>query len=538
MASKKLFFVVPGVRGTQRKWQPLLSRLKEDPALSEGQEVKWVFWPHGIHRWSFGSARRVAGDLRATIKAHDEKKEPFDEIVLVGHSLGAILIRDAYLLEANAHKLDESGNPVDAEPGNWAARVRRIILFASVCRGFNPEANLTLRLGVAIARLCGFYGLMVVSDIQQGAAYITNLRLAWIRYFRRLSDARADPTVIQLLGTADTLVRRADSEDLEQFPNGTVVDIPGESHDTLYRIDLAKDPDLIYPLIRRVFTREYRSATAGDTTQFPEQKIVFVLHGIRASNLGWVDETAEIIRAKYPGTIVRTPTYGFLSALHFFLPWMRRTKARWFQDQYGDLAAKFPDGNFFFIGHSNATYMLGQSLSKIPMIRFVRAYMAGSVLPSGFDWSQCFQRRQLWALRSDRSAADLPVGLLCSALSFMGDIGTGGFAGFRTAPIGLREGRYYLGGHSKPLEDRRNLERIVDEVMTGTVQDPVGPVGLPNPWLVRLSHALKYLGPVILTAILGCGVWEIYQHWQTLSLSGWITWAAVAFLIGVLLLSF
>jgi hypothetical protein len=33
---------------------------------------------------------------------------------------------------------------------------------------------------------------------------------------------------------------------------------------------------------------------------------------------------------------------------------------------------------------------------------------------------------QISALRSDASAWDWPVGLLCSALSFMGDIGTGG----------------------------------------------------------------------------------------------------------------
>jgi len=36
---------------------------------------------------------------------------------------------------------------------------------------------------------------------------------------------------------------------------------------------------------------------------------------------GWVDETAEIIMAKHPNAIVCKPTFGFFSALHFFLPW-------------------------------------------------------------------------------------------------------------------------------------------------------------------------------------------------------------------------
>jgi hypothetical protein len=537
MVSKKLFFVVPGLRGTRRKWEPLLSRLKADPALSNGQQVRWEFWPHGVRPRSFGSARRTALNLRATINAINTADGPYDEIILVGHSLGAILIRDAYLLEAKAYEVDEGGHPVDPEPGNWAKQVRRMILFASVCRGFNPEATLRLRLGVAIARLCGFYGLMAASDLQQGAAYITNLRLAWIRYFRRLSETQTDPTVVQLLGTADTVVRRADSEDVEQFPNSALVDIPDASHDTLYRIDLAKDLDRIYTLIRSVFIRDYRSPTADLAPRFRQQDIVFVLHGIRATNLGWVDETAEIIKAKYPGAIVRTPTYGFLSALHFFLPWVRRTRARWFQDQYGDLAAKYPDARFFFIGHSNATYMFGRSLARIPMIRFVRAYMAGSVLPSRYNWKECINRRQVQALRSDASAADWPVGLLCSALSFMGDIGTGGFSGFQAAPIPLQEHRYYLGGHSKPLEDRRNLERIVDEVMTGTVQPPIGPLGTPKPWFAMLSRALAYVGPVVLAALIVWGAWEIYQHWDTLSPGGWVTLVAVAFLTGVLLLS-
>jgi pimeloyl-ACP methyl ester carboxylesterase len=536
MGSKTLVFVVPGMRGTRRKWQPLLSKLQDEP-INDGQQVKWVYWPHRMRPWSLGSPRHKAQHLRATITAIDTHEGPHDEIILVGHSLGAILLRDAYLLEAKAYEVDESGHPVDPEPSSWAIRVRKIILFASVCRGFNPEATLQLRLGVAIARLCGFYGLTLASNIQQGSAYITNLRLAWIRYFRRLSETGTDPTVIQLLGTADSLVRRADSEDVHQFPNSALVDIPDASHDTLYRIDLAKDPKLIYAQIRSVFLRGYKTPTADSTPRFQPQNIVFVLHGIRASNLGWVEETKEIIEEKYPGAIVRTPTYGYLSALHFFVPWVRRTKARWFQDQYSELAAKYPNAHFFFIGHSNATYMLGRSLAKIPMIRFVRAYMAGSVLPSRYNWKECFDRKQVQALRSDASAADWPVGLLCSALSFMGDIGTGGFSGFESTPIALRERRYYRGGHSRPLEDRRNLERIVDEVMTGTAQLPTDALGSPKPWFAILSRALAYVGPVVMAVLVVWGVWEVYQHWQTLSLSAWGAMFVLAFLIGVALLS-
>ena len=56
MTSKKLFLVVPGLRGTEQKWEPLLSKLKQDPDISEGQHAEWVFWPHGKRPWSFGRA--------------------------------------------------------------------------------------------------------------------------------------------------------------------------------------------------------------------------------------------------------------------------------------------------------------------------------------------------------------------------------------------------------------------------------------------------------------------------------------------------
>jgi triacylglycerol esterase/lipase EstA (alpha/beta hydrolase family) len=169
MASKKLFLVVPGLRGSRKKWQPLLARLQADPALSDSQQVTWKFCPHGFRPWSFGSALNAGRNLRSKITGIDTNEGPFDEIVLVGHSLGAILIRDAYLREAKAYEVNHNGHYPAPEPGNWAERVRRIILFASVCRGFNPEATLFLRLSVAVSRLCGFYGFMLASDLQQGA---------------------------------------------------------------------------------------------------------------------------------------------------------------------------------------------------------------------------------------------------------------------------------------------------------------------------------------------------------------------------------
>jgi hypothetical protein len=249
---------------------------------------------------------------------------------------------------------------------------------------------------------------------------------------------------------------------------------------------------------------------------------------------------ADIIRSDYPGTQVITPTYGYFSALHFFLPWTRRTKARWFQDQYGELMAQYPEARFFFIGHSNATYMLGRSLARVPMIRFVRAYIAGSVLPASYDWNARFTAGQVEAVRSDTSAWDCPVALLCGGLNFMRDIGTGGFSGFLRVPGRPRfhEYRSYPGGHSEPLRDRLNLKQIVDEVMTGETRPPMATLGPPAWWFQFLSRAMRYLMPAALAALLG-GL----AYYACISAASWSisTIALVAlggFLTGVLFLTF
>jgi hypothetical protein len=274
-------------------------------------------------------------------------------------------------------------------------------------------------------------------------------------------------------------------------------------------------------LIAKVFKPDYRPATA-ETPMVSEgpRNIVFVLHGIRAENTGWVEETSSIITGAYPETLTVSAQYGYFSALHFFLPWVRQSRARWFQDRYSELAAKYPDPKikFFFIGHSNGTYMLGRGLQYVKMMRFERAYLAGSVLPPRYPWTSRVAAGQIGALRSDGSSRDWPVGLLCSALSFMGDIGTGGFSGFQAAPVQLKEYRYYPGGHSKPLEDGTNLKSIVDYVMTGAETRPKDLTIQPSYWFRFASRALRYVGPVILVLLLLALlylVWTgVFSAWQ------------------------
>jgi predicted esterase len=481
MPPKRLVFVVPGLDGQERNWEPLLSRLRNEPGLRDGTEALWEFWPHGLRGSSFRRVKPVALELQATINETFTAKGPFDDVILVGHSVGALLIREAYLRASNAYQVNRT---------------------------------LSGRIIAAIAKLTFLYERMTVYDLARGSAFITDLRLAWIRYVYKLADRGADPIVVQFLGTTDTIVARVDSLDTEQFPNGTVIDIPDASHGNLYRLDAAADPDARYTLFRKVFVQGYRTETAGHRPPSERRKIVFVLHGIRASNTGWVDETAQLAEKVSNDVIAIRASYGYFSALHFFLPWVRRTRARWFQDRYSELAAQYPapETQFCFIGHSNGTYMLGRGLERVSMMRFQRAYIVGSVLPRTYPWTKRIGDRQIFSLCSDASAWDWPVGLLCSALSFMGDIGTGGFWGFEAAPPEMKEFRYYKGGHSKPLEDRRHLQNIVDYVINGIDVPPKRLQIEPAYAFGVLSRALKYVGPILLATILGGLAYEIYNN--------------------------
>ena len=44
--------------------------------------------------------------------------------------------------------------------------------------------------------------------------------------------------------------------------------------------------------------------------------------------------------------------------------------------------AEAPAAEFYFAGHSNGTYILGESLRRIPRMQFARIYIAASVLPT------------------------------------------------------------------------------------------------------------------------------------------------------------
>lgn len=193
------------------------------------------------------------------------------------------------------------------------------------------------------------------------------------------------------------------------------------------------------------------------------------------------------------------------------MPGRRKKNIEWFQDKYSYYFSRYPDADFHFIGHSNGTYILGESLKKVSGMRFKRVYLAGSVLPCDYPWVKRFDYdNQLEHLRNDRSSLDWPVGILCSGLRGIGmrDIGTGGFDGFYWDEERTQEVFYYKGGHGKPLEEG-NLDNIIDYILTGNGA-PLPDSLMPKKKLSPLFLWCSRLAPFVMQGLLAILLVTIY----------------------------
>jgi hypothetical protein len=486
----RLIVVVPGLGLGLQGWKDLIDRLNGEDAL---EKPRWLLWDHHQKWYSIADPYQLAIDLRAQIDQEWLARGPFDDLVLVGHSIGGVLIRQAYLLACGADHLTRHASP-------WAPHVSRILMFAGTNRGVDPSRSYGHAFASWLGRRFPVFQRFLAWHLLRGSAFITNLRIQWIRYFAGLGEAA--PTVVQLLGTADSIVRREDSIDVEQFPTAYYIEIPGATHANLHRLDIAQDKDGRYAVLRDAFI--HARPHQGEKIQIngPGQ-VVFVLHGIRASNKTWATETKAAIAARWPTVETIAPQYKYLSALRFAIPMTRRRYLQWFQDAYSEALARNPQASFNFIGHSNGTYLFGESLRSIPGMKFERAVLVGSVLPEDYDWGNRVQREQIKAVRVDGSCFDWPVGWLCSALRgiWMNDIGTGGFEGFTALPISAKtEFFYYRGGHSAPLATE-NLPALAEFAVTGTIVAPQALCG-EVVWFSTMSRALRVLAPFLALSFL------------------------------------
>jgi pimeloyl-ACP methyl ester carboxylesterase len=480
----RLMVFVPGIRLKASAWQPLIQQLEEDPAWVADSQV--LAWDHRTGILGRKPLLEIAAHLASEIGTRyalraASGKPPFDDIVLVGHSMGALLVRQAYLIA-----LGSTLNNMPPQP--WAPLVSRIVLLAGVNSGVSLSRWQKLLAALVLSRKG------TVHDILRGSDFITNLRLWWIR---KLTTIERRPILVQLLGSRDNLVDREDSLDIEGFLEGHQFMVDGFDHLSLLipgrgmRFD-----DTQYDILSLAILRNIPDDLTPPATYNPRQKVFFVVHGIRDCNNDWVEDVAKRISATFPGARVIAPDIGRFSALQFLTPSERNRYVRWFQGVYSQEFAKNPFASFNFVGHSYGTYLLGHGLRKLSGMKFDRVYLGGSVLPAEWPWDQ--HRTQITELRNSRASHDVPVGILCSALRGIGmkDIGTAGYTGFRLAFAEQSEWHFYQGGHDATIAEQTR-PHIIGFLSEG-FDFPQPTLERENPGFTRASAAAKILLPLIL----------------------------------------
>ncbi len=408
---------------------------------------------------------RIAEELVAivtdAIAARRDRGGDYQEIVFIGHSLGALLVRKAYVFARGVNQ-DHTGVLAPA-PQDWAKLVSRVILLAGVNRGWALRRKkvamswakwVAISVGTLLIRWTGLGRL--VNGVREGAPFVANLRIQWITLAR---SAAPPPLTVQLLGDIDDIVDDYDSIDVaagadfvylsvRDTGHANVVDFHGESGRHRREVFLR---GLTAPRGELVSERVVPEGTEPDPTV---ERVVFVMHGIRDSGQ-WMGDLRKVVEAEGRNrgkkVVVVTSSYGYFPLLRFLIQPERQRNVRWFMDEYTNALARYPNAEFSFIGHSNGTYLLASALERYRACRFDRVVLAGSVVNRHFDWEGAFRRGQVRAVQNYVATADWVVAVFPALFQQLrgakADLGNAGHAGF-TADKGNRSQVCYVrGGH-------------------------------------------------------------------------------------------
>jgi predicted esterase len=491
-------------------------------------DLLWPAYEEGNN--SNSNPLEISGNIEALIDdTYNEKLTkggPYKKIILVGYSIGALLLRKAYV-----HGLGIKENYLSRSPAHdWTRHVERIILIAGMNRGWSleerPEDMNAIKFHFYRALLPLFRVLpfwKFLKSFERGTPFVANLRLQWVRFIRETPEQAAP--VLQLLGSVDDLVTARDDTDLYIHRDFIFMPVQGAGHNSLIQFDdtaIGRRSKtrfveaLIEPIpdIKTKYQEEQR--VRQELIDTSEKHIIFVLHGIRDYG-GWTgDIRDELERVStnlgLPPPKVVTAKYDFFSMIRFLLLPARQHHVRWFMDEYTEQIATYPNSNsqVSFIGHSNGTYILASALKKYTTMRIHRVSFAGSVVNREYPWEQIItEEGRVEKLRNDLAASDWVVALFPKLFDQLNwsDIGSGGFDGFNDNAANAYEGRYYKGGHSAAIAPG-NRESIAMFILTGEIKrNPELMTDSQPGWLQLVSKGsgfvwLLLIGMIVLPSLL------------------------------------
>ena len=520
--SRRLFVLIPDYTGKPRRIVGVASAIREREPLSD---VAITGYSGGVfsNNDPLEIAELIVEEIDARVKAKAAAGDRYDGIVLVGYSLGAIIARLVYLLASGRTRSTTCDRPV---PVAWAGQVDRIVLLAGITRGWSghierpPHTPLlmywSLLVALRLARVFRF-GMLLRSGLA-GSPTVANLRLEWMDAVHD-GDAKT-PTVVQLIGDADPFASPSDHIDLfggsafvyRKLPKGT-------NHFTAVDFEGPNGPMRKVAILEALFAP---IATLRSQVTFDERPtidpnvrhVVFVMHGIRDRGREWQPALAKAIEdAGGEGMQTIVSDYGYMPMLKFLLVSERRKRVRWFMDRYIEARAKYPNADISYVGHSNGTYVLAESLRTYHTCRVKYVVFAGSVVRTDFPWNRFMDEKRVLSVRNFAGARDWIVAVfpgLFEKLNLDPDLGAAGFHGFSAESVQPHQVCYLDGGHSVALEPT-NFASIAAFVVSG---NPVGPgvrtSARPHGGVDRLGKypELCWIGAAALLIAPGFLIWK------------------------------
>ena len=473
----------------------------------------------------------------------------YDHIILIGHSLGALLARKMYVYSCGEKKRAPFERRVP-QSTPWSSKVERIILLAGTNRGWSISHHMsafravTWSIGNFIGNLLTFiFGKQpLIFHFRRGAPFITNLRLQWLAMRQAAkNDGSGNALTIQLLGTVDDMVGPEDNLDLVTGKDFRYLEIPSSGHANVIKMDGSKAGKsrkkvFVYALTSKQAELQQKEIVPVDQQDLPMSRpevtdVIFVIHGIRdlgywTSKIAWkVKEKGKAIDRVFE---TETSTYGYFPMLSFLLPWQRRKKVEWLMDQYVEDRSLFPNAEFSFIGHSNGTYLLAKALKEYPCCYFKHIIFAGSVVRTDYDWSSALQSGRVQAILNYVATRDLVVAVFPKALQLINwqDLGSAGHDGFsfRALDYPAFQVKYVYGGHAAALKEE-NWEALANFIVNGQYEDPPNELqrSKNSAWVVLIGK-IAPLWWTMIAAILFFVAWNLCK-------APWPEWLRTAALI-------
>jgi hypothetical protein len=265
--------------------------------------------------------------------------------------------------------------------------------------------------------------------------------------------------------------------------------------------------------LTRAFIDNFKSEDASQSRHSePAKNIIILMHGIRDSRKCF-RRVADRIKNVDPSTIVIIPSYGYLSARRFLSTTARNQLVPWLVDEISDKLARHPRATISYAGHSNGTYVLGETLKRLPRLQLNNVYLGASVLPTDYPWEEVIDDlQQVKHLRCDMGTEDWPVGVICKGLNELGvqSIGAGGADEFKYGNLDYVAYNRFRGGHGAMLAEA-NIDSIARFLLTSkpmnldTDEDPQssGLFGLATKYssaliVVAISLALLFTAAIYL----------------------------------------